>query len=311
MMLIKLVAGSAALINNLPTVQNLLRGLYMRNLIAAILMLLVFGLSLNIRQAEANVDMGLSIGDEGLRGFYFSVGDYYHVPEREVIIIRERRIPDEELPVVFFLSRHAHVAPAIIVDLRLRGMSWMDITLHYRLHPDIYYLPLKKKPGPPYGKAYGYYMKKPRKDWHKIRLHDRDVVNMVNLRFITEYHKYEPDYIVGARSKGKNFVVINRDVRNEKKLKGYDDKDRGRFREPDRDRQSSPRDRKDDKWDKKDKKESGKDRGQYMNMREDQKNSGSAERDKFQSRDNGKERRDGAGKNKGEKPDKKDNHKKD
>lgn len=279
----------------------------MRRLILVVLAALVFGLSINLAVSEANVDIGVSIGDEGLRGFYFSVGDYYHVPEREVIIIRDRRIPDEELPVVFFLSRHARVAPAIIVDMRLRGMSWMDITLHYRLHPDIYYVPLKKKPGPPYGKAYGYYMNRPKKDWHKIRLHDRDVVNMVNLRFISEYHRYEPDYVVGARSKGRNFVVIDRDVKRDRKLKGGDDRDRGRFREPDRDRGNSTRDYKNDKWDKKDKK----DRGEFRGIKPSQRNAGVPERDKFQPRDYEKERKDSPAKDRGEKPDKKDNHKKD
>jgi hypothetical protein len=36
--------------------------------------------------SEASVDLGVSIGDEGLRGFYLAVGDYYRVPEKEVII---------------------------------------------------------------------------------------------------------------------------------------------------------------------------------------------------------------------------------
>ncbi|MCE5311823.1 MAG: hypothetical protein LLF86_01580 [Nitrospiraceae bacterium] len=232
----------------------------MRRLILVVLSAIVVSFSINLQASEANVDMGVSIGDEGLRGFYFSVGDYYHVPEREVIIIRDRRIPDEELPVVFFLSKHAHVAPAIIVDMRLRGMSWMDITLHYRLHPDIYYVPLKKKPGPPYGKAYGYYMNRPKKDWHKIRLHDRDVVNLVNLRFISEYHAYSPDNVVVMRSKGHNFAVIDNDVRKEKRFKEKKNKDKDSYKDKsrrdwDNERRNGQGADRDDKWDKKERKD--------------------------------------------------------
>jgi hypothetical protein len=49
-----------------------------------------------IPQAEAGAELGISIGEEGQEGlssFYLSVGDYYRVPQREVIIIRERGIP--------------------------------------------------------------------------------------------------------------------------------------------------------------------------------------------------------------------------
>jgi hypothetical protein len=128
------------------------------------LTLIVLSLGSLIPQAKASVDIGVYIGDEGLRGFYLSVGDYYRVPEREVVIIRERGMSYEEMPVVFFIAGRAHVAPGVIVDLRLRGMSWMDITFRYGLSPEIYYVPLRVTPGPPYGKAYGYYKKWPEKE---------------------------------------------------------------------------------------------------------------------------------------------------
>ncbi|MFZ3116331.1 MAG: hypothetical protein WA121_12150, partial [Syntrophales bacterium] len=109
--------------------------------------------------AETQWGFGLSGGSEGLTGFNLSVGNYYRVPEREVLIVRDRGIHQEELPVVFFLAQRAHVAPGVIVDLRLRGMNWMDITLHFGLQPDIYYVPVRvvDQQGPPYGNAYGYY----------------------------------------------------------------------------------------------------------------------------------------------------------
>jgi hypothetical protein len=86
-----------------------------------ILILLALFFLLPSSNSEARVDLGISIGDEGLRGFYLAVGDYYSVPEREVIIVRERHVPDEEIPVVFFIARMARVRPATIIDLRLGG----------------------------------------------------------------------------------------------------------------------------------------------------------------------------------------------
>ena len=110
---------------------------------------------------------------------------------REVLIVRDRGIHQEELPVVFFLAQRARVSPEAVVDLRLRGMNWMDITLQFGLSPDIYYVPVKSvKEGPPYGNAYGYYKKHPKKEWKKMKFKDEDIVNQVNLKFISEHHKY-------------------------------------------------------------------------------------------------------------------------
>jgi hypothetical protein len=173
------------------------------------------------------VDVGGTIVDGNLRNFYLAIGEYYRVPEREVIVIRERRIPDYDLPVVFYIAEHAHVAPAVIVDMRLAGRSWMDITLHFGLGPDIYYVPVRKVYGPPYGRAYGYYKNKPRHEWKSIRLDDREVVDMVNLRFMSNRYRYAPEEVMRLRSSGRNFVSINEELRGKK---GGDWKDDGEKR---------------------------------------------------------------------------------
>ena len=199
----------------------------MRTLI--IFLVLVFAtLGNTTPQARAGVELGISIGEEGLRNFYLSVGDYYRVPEREVIIIRERGILYEEIPVVFFIARRAHVAPGVIVDLRLRRMSWMDITFHYGLSPEIYYVPLRVAPGPPYGRAYGYYKKWHRKEWRKVRLGDDDVVNLVNLKFASEHYGYSPEEVIKMRSGGRNFVEINEEIKKGKESRVKEKGEKGK-----------------------------------------------------------------------------------
>jgi hypothetical protein len=172
-----------------------------------------------VGNAEASVALGVSIGDEGLRSFYLAVGNYYRVPEREVVIVRERHIPDEEIPVVFFLAQKAHVRPSAIMDLRLAGKTWLDISLHFGVGPEIFYVPVRETVvvGPPYGNAYGHYKKKPKKQWSTIVLNDNDVVNLVNLRFMSDHYKYEPEKVMKMREGGKNFVTINEEVVKEKK----------------------------------------------------------------------------------------------
>ena len=173
---------------------------------------LMFGVTFLLAvSAQAQVSAGINITDEGVKNFYLAVGQAYNVPEKEVVVVHERRIPDEEIPVVFFLARRAHARPEAIMDMRLAGRSWMDITLHYHLRPSIFYVELNGDPGPAYGRAYGYW-KHPRREWSKIRLDDDDVVKMVNLQFVSTHYRVRPEEVVRLRGEHDNFVKITRVV---------------------------------------------------------------------------------------------------
>jgi hypothetical protein len=196
------------------------------------------------------VSTGISISNGELRSFYFAIGDYYRVPESRVVYVKDHyRFPDDELPVVFFLASRAHVDPQVIIDLRVRQrMSWLNITLHYGLTPEIYYVPVKRV-GPPYGNAYGHY-KKHGKDYKKVKLADADVVNLVNLRFMSEYHGVAAEVIMDQRGKGERFVAINEHYHKEK----------GKHRDNGNDSGKGKDDRR-DKKDKKDKDDRNKGKG--------------------------------------------------
>jgi hypothetical protein len=165
--------------------------------------------------AAAQVDLGISVSDGRLRSFYLAVGDHYRVDPRVVVEVRSRyRLLDEELPVVYFLAARAHVAPQAVIDLRLGRMSWLDVALRLRLSPDIFFVPLRaERIGPPYGNAYGYYWRRGRfGDWRGLALADREVVDLVNLRFMSEYHGLAPDEIVGLRGRSKSFVGVHDEI---------------------------------------------------------------------------------------------------
>ncbi len=179
-----------------------------------------------------NVSAGVSIANGRLSSFYLAMGDYYHVPQSRVIYVRDHyRVRDDELPVIFFIASRAHVEPQAIIDLRVgRRMSWLDITFHYGLTPEIYYVPVTRV-GPPYGNAYGHY-KKHKNDYRRVVLVDNDVVNLVNLRFMSEYHGIPPETVMDRRGRGEAFFVMNDEFRKEKakyRASG-NDKDRGNDR---------------------------------------------------------------------------------
>ena len=66
-------------------------------------------------EVSADVSLGVSLDQDGLKGFYLAIGEHYKVPETEVVVVRQKNVPDEELPVVFFLARQASVSPETII----------------------------------------------------------------------------------------------------------------------------------------------------------------------------------------------------
>jgi len=175
--------------------------------IAFMLILAAFFAAVALR---AEVSFGLNINSAGPESFYLNVSNYYRVPEAQVMVIHEQRMSDEEIPVVLYLASQAHVGPEIIIRQRLGGLSWMDIALAYHLNAGIFYVPFSRDPGPPYGRAYGYYRHHRRGDWGKIRLADEDVVNMVNLRFVSEHYGYRPDEVAQYRGHGGSFHKVGK-----------------------------------------------------------------------------------------------------
>jgi hypothetical protein len=170
-------------------------------------------------QSRAEVSFGLSVDNEGVNSFYLAIGEHYQATEKQIVVVREKNVPDEEMPVVFFLARKAGVTPEVIIKMRLGGKSWMDITAHYGYTAEAFYVPVTVDPGPPYGKAYGHFKKRNRDQWKTISLTDDEIVNFVNLKFMSDYYQCPADDVIKLRGNGKNFVDINVDFKKKKQQK--------------------------------------------------------------------------------------------
>jgi hypothetical protein len=200
------------------------------NICTVVLVASVVTLAPSIGSGRASAQTAYSVSAQ-IGNFHVAVANYYHVPEREVIVIRERRIPDDEIPVALFMASRAGVPWARVVDMRLRGDSWWNISVRLGLGPEIYYVPVAVDPGPPYGRALGHYKKKHRKQWTTIVLTDADIVNLVELRFLSEHYGVAPERVIALRERDANFVTIHSHI-NEHESRGKrdrdDDNDQGR-----------------------------------------------------------------------------------
>jgi len=177
-----------------------------------ILVMAILFLASGFDAVRADVSLGVTLADGALKSFHLAVGDFYGVPQESVQKVRGRNVSDEELPVVFFFARRAGVAPEVILKLRLGGKSWMEIGLQYGVTAEAYYVPVNNPPGPPYGKAYGHYKNRKKAQWNEIRLSDDEIVNFVNLKFVSGYYDYSPEEVMKYRGSGKSFMGISAEI---------------------------------------------------------------------------------------------------
>jgi len=179
----------------------------------------IFSCGILIAGAFGDVNIGITADEDGVKEFHLAIGDFYKSSDKQVAAITKYGINDEELAVVFFLAEQSNVSPKAIIDLRLGAKSWFDISLHFGLKPEIYFIDIHEVSRPPYGKALGHFKKKPKSQWNEIRLADDDIINLVNLKFLSKYYNLSPDEIIKMRSNGESFTKINFKVKKSKNEK--------------------------------------------------------------------------------------------
>ena len=182
----------------------------------SLLLSMVLIACLSATSVNAGVNVGVSFDKDGLSSFQLAIGDHYQAPQREIVAVRGQ-LSDEEMPVVFIIASGAGVTIPAVLKLRAKGMSWMDINVHFGLSPNVFYVPLDNDPGPPYGKAYGHFKNKKGKKAKKIHLTDREIIDWANLRFLSEYHHTSPAKIIKSKKSGHNFVTISKNLKAEAK----------------------------------------------------------------------------------------------
>ena len=120
-----------------------------RTTLAAALLMLAF--IPEIAFAQPRVSIQLEFGGPSVRGFYGSLADSYDVPERELWVMREAGVVDDDMPVILYIYTHSKYSLRQIYSLRLRGATWANLSNWCGV-------PLyRDRIGPPYGNAYGRY----------------------------------------------------------------------------------------------------------------------------------------------------------
>jgi hypothetical protein len=177
----------------------------MRRFFAALTLTTAMSAGLSV-PAHADVAFNISIGEPN--AYYMGLGNYYGVPQDRVYQITQRGIPSSDLATVLYIASLAHVDPFLVADLRMSGMSWMDVSHYYGLGADVYYV--NATPYGPYTSYYQPFLTHPRSSWATLTLGDAAVVNLTNLLYSSQYYGVQPYQVMRYRARGDNFLRINR-----------------------------------------------------------------------------------------------------
>ena len=149
-----------------------------------------------------DVTMNMGLGDDQ-RVFLNVTNDHFAPPPDVAISLVQRcRVPVDDFPVILLLARAGRRSPEDILRLRLEYLSWSDIMFRLNISPSSLFTGIDRDPGPPYGKAWGYWKKHPRE---RLVIRDRDVVGLTKLQVACARQRVSPYTLIAERNKGVTF----------------------------------------------------------------------------------------------------------
>lgn len=170
---------------------------------------ITFGVLLgNAAHADVHVDLAVEI-----KAFHVGLEGHYKARPGSAEKFHKRGIPNDHLPIVFFIAHHSEVAPERVIEKRIAGMSWHAISIHFGHHAGLFHVDTEHHHGPPYGKALGYYKKYPKHQWSKIKLTDAEIAGLVNVKFMAKKFKCSVDEVIQLHVKGDSFVKLHGKVK--------------------------------------------------------------------------------------------------
>lgn len=134
-----------------------------------------------------------------LEGYYRAASEHFGVAVAEVQILAEWGLPSDEVPVVLFMARRGGISADAVAALRDSGRAWADLGSRYGVHAGLLHVELPDgAPLGPLARAYGEYRERGSAGWPSMRLEDREVVLLVNLRFLAEAVNRPPAEVLAA-----------------------------------------------------------------------------------------------------------------
>ncbi len=153
--------------------------------------------------AGVDVDFGVAVHFGNEADLFLAISANYFDRDRDEVRKWHAHFADpDDLAVALFIARHARRDLAAIYALRQRGLAWWEIGIRFGVPVDVWFVPVAGRPGPPFGRAYGYW-KQHGKHPQLFRLSDEECRHLVAVRVVHEYYGVAPDVAMRWRAEGR------------------------------------------------------------------------------------------------------------
>jgi hypothetical protein len=146
-----------------------------------------------------------------LEAYYRAVGQHFGVPPDEVSVLSEWRLDPEEIPVVLYIAARGGISPDAVVALREGGTGWPTVARRYALDAGSFHVRMEGAVGS-LARLYEEYAARPQAQWGSITLRDDDVIDLVNLRVLSEVLRTGPAMVLQARERTGSWIMAHRSI---------------------------------------------------------------------------------------------------
>ena len=188
----------------------------------------------SVANAGVDVSFGVRVPIQNDGDLFFNISSRYFDRPVYVVDTWGRRFSNpDDLAVFLHICKYSRVGPDAVYAYRRQGMSWFDVGMRVGVPVETWYVPMAHQPGPPYGKAYGYWDKHRRNPNYRVRLTDRQTRDLTAVRMAHEYYGVSPQVAMDWRRNGDRVnTIMTREyrTRHNKHDRGHDgdwDDDRG------------------------------------------------------------------------------------
>jgi len=149
---------------------------------------------------------GQAVDTAARQAWFQAVADHFEISVREVEILADSRMTDDEIPLVLLLARRAGVSTDALVAFHRGGRGWVEIAARYGMGAADFHLPLAESaPAGPLEEVYERYRAVPPSQWNQIELDDEDLVRLADLAFVTAYLRVSAGEVLDQVVRGGSF----------------------------------------------------------------------------------------------------------
>lgn len=166
---------------------------------------------LGLLMATALVVCPLRVEAQGVetaarQAWFQAVADHFEVSVREVEILADSRMSEDEIPLVLLLAHRAGVSTDALVAFHRGGRGWKEIAARYGMGAAAFHVPLAESAsaGPLEG-VYEQYRALPSSRWDQIELGDDELVQLADLAFLTAYLRVPAGQVLEEVARGGSF----------------------------------------------------------------------------------------------------------